>query len=69
MKEEEKNSKLNKDLAYVMHNTTFTWIKNFFIDLKRNSMVSSFTYVEPIVYQDRHGYGVEFQIVKAEFEL
>jgi trehalose-6-phosphate synthase len=39
MKEDEKNMKFSKDLAYVTHNTTFTWIKNFFIDLKRNSMV------------------------------
>ncbi len=40
MKADERDTKYNKDLNYVMQNTTFSWIKNFFIDLKRNSMVS-----------------------------
>jgi hypothetical protein len=39
MKEDEKSQKFQKDLTYVSQNTTFSWIKNFFIDLKRNSMV------------------------------
>jgi trehalose 6-phosphate synthase/phosphatase len=40
MKEEERGSKYKKDLEHVLQNTTFSWIKNFFIDLKRTSSVS-----------------------------
>lgn len=39
MKEEERRERFNKDLEHVIHNTTFSWIKSFFLDLKRNSMV------------------------------
>ncbi len=39
MKEEEKMIKFKKDLEHVLQSTTFSWIKNFFIDLKRTSSV------------------------------
>jgi trehalose-6-phosphate synthase len=39
MKEEEKMIKFKKDLEHVLQSTTFSWIKNFFIDLKRTSTV------------------------------
>ncbi len=39
MREEEKNIKYEKDLGRVLQNTTFSWIKNFFIDLKRTTTV------------------------------
>lgn len=34
MEEEERRIKFQKDLEYVQQNTTFSWIKNFFMDLK-----------------------------------
>ena len=40
MREEEKMIKFKKDLEHVLQSTTFSWIKNFFIDLKRTSTVS-----------------------------
>jgi len=39
MKEDEKISKYEKDLARILQHTTYSWIKNFFIDLKRTSTV------------------------------
>lgn len=39
MKEEEKVSKFEKDLTRVLQYTTFSWIKNFFVDLKRTTTV------------------------------
>jgi trehalose-6-phosphate synthase len=39
MKKEEKVSKYEKDLTRVLQYTTFSWIKNFFIDLKRTTTV------------------------------
>ena len=39
MKEEDKMIKFHKDLEHVLQSTTFSWIKNFFIDLKRTSTV------------------------------
>ena len=39
MKEDEKVIKFKKDLEHVLQSTTFTWIKNFFVDLKRTSTV------------------------------
>lgn len=40
MKYEEREMKFKKDLEYVKQNTTFSWVKNFFIDLKRTSGVN-----------------------------
>jgi trehalose 6-phosphate synthase/phosphatase len=40
MREEEKMIKFKNDLEHVLQSTTFSWIKNFFIDLKRTSTVS-----------------------------
>ena len=37
---EEREMKFKKDLEYVKQNTTFSWVKNFFIDLKRTSGVN-----------------------------
>ena len=42
MKQEEKMLKYKKDLEHVLQSTTFSWIKNFFIDLKRTSTVNYF---------------------------
>jgi trehalose-6-phosphate synthase len=39
MKQEEKISKYEKDLTRVLQYTTFSWIKNFFVDLKRTTTV------------------------------
>jgi len=39
MNEEERGLKFKKDLEHVLQNTTYTWIKNFFIDLKRTNNV------------------------------
>ncbi len=39
MKEEEKISKYEKDLTRVLQYTAFSWIKNFFVDLKRTTTV------------------------------
>jgi trehalose 6-phosphate synthase/phosphatase len=40
MREEEKMIKFKNDLEHVLQSTTFSWIKNFFIDLKRTSTVN-----------------------------
>jgi len=42
MNEEERSLKYTKDLEHILHNTTFSWIKNFFIDLKRTNHVNNF---------------------------
>ena len=39
MKEEERAIRFKKDMESVLSNTTFLWIKNFFMDLKRTTMV------------------------------
>jgi hypothetical protein len=39
MKEEEKLVKFKKDLEHVNQSTTFQWIKNFFMDLKKMTTV------------------------------
>lgn len=39
MKEEERVIKFKKDLEYILDNTTFAWIKKFFVDLKRIATV------------------------------
>lgn len=41
MKYEEREMKFKKDLEHVKQNTTFSWVKNFFIDLKRISGVKT----------------------------
>lgn len=44
MNEEERCIKYKKDLEHVLQNTTYSWIKNFFIDLKRTNHVRKFSY-------------------------
>jgi len=44
MNEEERGLKFKKDLEHVLQNTTYTWIKNFFIDLKRTNNVNNFLF-------------------------
>lgn len=41
MLEDERMIKFKKDLEHVLQNTTFNWIKNFFIDLKRTNHVTN----------------------------
>lgn len=44
MNEEERTIKYKKDLEHVLQNTTYSWIKNFFIDLKRTNHVKIFIF-------------------------
>ena len=44
MKQEERMNRYKKDLEHVLQNTTFSWIKNFFIDLKRTNHVKDIFY-------------------------
>jgi len=48
MKNEEREMKFRKDLEYVKQNTTFSWVKNFFVDLKRTSGVNFCLKIESI---------------------
>jgi trehalose-6-phosphate synthase len=36
---EERTNRYKKDLEHILKNTTYSWIKNFFIDLKRTNHV------------------------------
>lgn len=40
MNKEERCTKYKKDSEHVLQNTTYSWIKNFFIDLKRTNHVN-----------------------------
>lgn len=42
MNKEERDLKFKKDLEHVLQNSTYSWIKNFFIDLKRTNQVFIF---------------------------
>lgn len=42
MPEEDRVVIYKKDLEHVLQNTTYSWIKNFFIDLKRTNHVKKF---------------------------
>lgn len=53
---EEKYNRFNADIDFVINNTTFTWIKNFFIDLKRTDNSET--------QKTGMGIGLNFRIMK-----
>jgi trehalose-6-phosphate synthase len=42
MKHDERSIRFKRDLEHVLQNTTLSWIKNFFLDLKRATSVNIF---------------------------
>lgn len=56
MTSKEKMERFNLDIEFVLNNTTFNWIKNFFIDLKRMSDLDT--------QKIGIGMGLQFKIMK-----